>query len=226
MMPYRLRLIILAIIASLASLSAAARAASPDSGAAESRVQVVTDGFSSWIALPGKDGRLDVYAFAQTDWYLRGEQSIFGMISTLGSGEAVVQRGRLRNLPTGDHDTPVVWTIPVDSSQASTLRKFLEGSYDATRRYVYHPDSTHIKGGWWIEPVRQPSLHRQGWRFHPTDLRYSVWWNCHDYILRALRKADLIGRGTLRIVLTADRLAGILTKRHGPPEPVSQQRSP
>lgn len=188
-------------------------------GAARSQFHVVTNGFTSWVAIPDSTGGFDGYGFAQENWYLRGKQGLGGMMSTLVPGDGVVLRGRLRRLPEREDGDPTrLWEIAADTAAVARMKRWLERNYDHARRFAW--DST--AGAWVLETVPAGEPARPGWTFHPSELDYTVWWNCHNYVLRALREAGVVGAAHGHLVLRAHDLSEILTERFGEPVPVAR----
>jgi len=179
-------------------------------------VFVVSDSFTSWIVLRNSNGTCETYEFAQKHWYLDVVQGVRGGLSTALPAEAVVIRGQLRRLPSQTYGrNSYFWSIPADSAQITKLRNWLDQRYDASREYRTNDDDV-----WEIVPVEIDRMHAEGWSYHPTTLRYSIWWNCHDYVLTALREAGILSVPKPSLVVNAKALAAVLTLRYGPPKAV------
>jgi hypothetical protein len=193
---------------------AAGQAAFPGTAAPGHRLAVVSDGFSSFLALRDRStGRWQAWSFAQKEWYLDLRQGVRGALSTVLPTEGVILRGRLARLPANQYGREVrAWDLELGRQAADTLLSWLRAHVDTTRRY------RRGEGGEYRpEPIPPGEGFGPGWSYHPTDLDYTVWWNCHDYLLRALEIAGLLERPFLPLVITADELEQVLAEHFGEP---------
>jgi hypothetical protein len=128
-------------------------------------------------------------------------------------GEGIVLRGRLERLPRRRHGRPVhLWPLDPDPGQLAAMRGWLRGHINTTR--IYRPGAGDV---WRTRQAPEGGIDRTGWTYHPTELDYSVWWNCHDYTLEALRRAGLLEAGKPSLAVTADALETLLRDRFGEP---------
>lgn len=175
-------------------------------------VGVLTEGFTSYLVLPSQEeDLLELWGFAQKAWYLELRQGIPGALSTAVPQEGVVIRARLHSLPeTMEGDSTWGWVLEADSMGLARLREWLRRRVDITRRYRPTGEDNRY------EAVALPPSRRErwlGWRYHPTPLEYTVWYNCHDYLLEALYEADLLDRPRPPGVLRASTLGDVLGGR-------------
>lgn len=179
----------------------------------ESELAVLSDGFTSWVGLH-RDGGWDLWGFAQKAWYLDMRQGVRGGLSTALPKEGIVLRAHLKRLPANRHGRLVrAWIVSTDAHDAHRMLTWIRAHVDTT--WIYRPDPS---GDTWhtveATPTPRPRL---GWMHHPTDLSYTIWWNCHDYTLTALWMAGLVKIAKPSLVVTADDLEAILSERFGDP---------